>query len=70
LPGNTLPPPAAPKLPLYIPLALGHVIDNEEWIAKFESSKSAVKYPGIEYATIVKSRMWCVIGRPSCCGRG
>lgn len=27
-------------------------IDNEEWIAKFESSKTAVKYPGIEYATM------------------
>lgn len=28
------------------------VIDNEEWIAKFTSSKTAVKYPGIEYATM------------------
>lgn len=27
-------------------------IDDEEWIAKFESSKTAVKYPGIEYATM------------------
>ena len=29
------------------------VIDNEEWIAKFTSSKTAVKYPGIEYATMI-----------------
>lgn len=28
------------------------IIDNEEWIAKFASSKTAVKYPGIEYATM------------------
>ena len=28
------------------------VIDREEWIAKFTSSKTAVQYPGIEYATM------------------
>lgn len=32
------------------------VIDNEEWIAKFESSKTAVKYPGIEYATMTLAK--------------
>ncbi len=32
------------------------VIDNEEWIAKFESSKTAVKYPGIEYATMTMAK--------------
>ncbi|MBU4151269.1 MAG: HipA domain-containing protein [Proteobacteria bacterium] len=31
-------------------------IDNEEWIAKFESSKTAVKYPGIEYATMTLAK--------------
>ena len=28
------------------------MIDEEQWIAKFESSKTAVKYPGLEYATM------------------
>lgn len=32
------------------------VIDNEEWIAKFESRKTAVKYPGIEYATMTLAK--------------
>ena len=32
------------------------VIDNEEWIAKFESSKTAVKYPCIEYATLTMAK--------------
>ena len=32
------------------------VIDNEEWIAKFESSKTAVKYPRIEYATMTLAK--------------
>ena len=32
------------------------VIDNEEWIAKFESTKTAVKYPGIEYATMTLAK--------------
>lgn len=31
-------------------------IDNDEWIAKFESSKTAVKYPGIEYATMTMAK--------------
>jgi len=32
------------------------VVDDEEWIAKFESTKTAVKYPGIEYATMTLAR--------------
>lgn len=32
------------------------MIDGEEWIAKFESSKTAVKYPGLEYATMTMAR--------------
>lgn len=32
------------------------MIDGEQWIAKFESSKTAVKYPGIEYATMTMAR--------------
>lgn len=28
------------------------MIEGEQWIAKFESSKTAVKYPGLEYATM------------------
>jgi len=32
------------------------VIDDEEWIAKFESTKTAVKYPGIEYATMTLAK--------------
>ncbi len=32
------------------------MIDAEEWIAKFESSKTAVKYPGIEYATMTLAK--------------
>jgi len=50
------------------------VIDNEEWIAKFTSAKTAVKYPGIEYATMTLAakagirvpdfRLESVAGRP------
>lgn len=50
------------------------VIDNEEWIAKFASSKTAVTYPGIEYATMTlaaragimvpECRLASVAGRP------
>lgn len=31
-------------------------VADEEWIAKFESSKTAVKYPGIEYATMTLAK--------------
>lgn len=31
-------------------------IDQDEWIAKFESSKTAVKYPGIEHATMTLAK--------------
>ncbi|MBU4261361.1 MAG: type II toxin-antitoxin system HipA family toxin [Proteobacteria bacterium] len=50
------------------------VIDSEEWIAKFTSSKTAVQYPGIEYATMTLAaragirvpafRLESVAGRP------
>jgi len=50
------------------------VIDKEEWIAKFTSAKTAVKYPGIEYATMTLAakagirvpdfRLESVAGRP------
>jgi serine/threonine-protein kinase HipA len=32
------------------------VVDGEEWIAKFASTKTAVSYPGIEYATMTMAR--------------
>jgi serine/threonine-protein kinase HipA len=32
------------------------MIAGKQWIAKFESSKTAVKYPGIEYATMTLAR--------------
>lgn len=32
------------------------MIEGEQWIAKFESSKTAVKYPGLEYATMTMAR--------------
>lgn len=35
---------AQPKWPV--------IIDDEEWIAKFESSKTMVKYPALEFATM------------------
>jgi serine/threonine-protein kinase HipA len=50
------------------------VIDSEEWIAKFTSAKTAVHYPGIEYATMTLAaragirvpdfRLESVAGRP------
>jgi serine/threonine-protein kinase HipA len=50
------------------------VIDQQEWIAKFASSKTAVTYPGIEYATMTLAaragirvpeyRLESVAGRP------
>jgi serine/threonine-protein kinase HipA len=32
------------------------MIEGEQWIAKFESSKTAVKYPGLEYAAMTMAR--------------
>ena len=32
------------------------MIGEEQWIAKFESSKTAVKYPGLEFATMTMAR--------------
>jgi serine/threonine-protein kinase HipA len=50
------------------------VIGHEEWIAKFASTRTAVKYPGIEYATMTLAaragirvpdfRLESVAGRP------